>query len=174
MEQDAGKVVAFQAEMTALDPEKIVYVDESGMGDDERPSRGWSAKGALCLGKKPGLPKERLNMIAALFQKTIIAPLVYTVSSTGILVETWFSQCLLPILPLGTTIIMDNAPIHRKKRLEILAATTGCSILWLPPYSPEFNLIEPWWAIIKHKIRHALLHNTDIYAAASSAFKQIP
>jgi isftu1 transposase len=144
------------------------------MGDDERPLRGWSKKGRLCLGKKPGLPKVRLNMVAGLLGKHIIAPFVYTVTSTADVIELWFTKSLLPLLEEGMTIILDNAPIHRKKVLEALATKAKCQILWLPPYSPERNDIEPWWAVIKHKIRQALLTNPDIFNAAAVAYNQIP
>jgi isftu1 transposase len=174
LEQDPAKVAAFKTAFSQLDPKKIVYVDESGMGDDERPLRGWSQKGALCIGKKPGLSKVRLNMVAGLLNKHIIAPFVYTVTSTAEVIELWFTKSLLPTLAEGMTIIMDNAPIHRKKILEAHAANAKCNILWLPPYSPELNDIEPWWAVIKHKIRQALLLHPNILDAATIAYQQIP
>jgi hypothetical protein len=56
------------------------------MGDDERPARGYSKKGELCIGKKPGVARERLNMMAALCQKKIVEPLVYAGTCTALLV----------------------------------------------------------------------------------------
>jgi transposase len=169
-------VQAFQQKIAALSPEKLVYADESGMGDDERPAYGWSEKGTPCMGKKPGLAREKLNIIAGLCQKKIIAPLVYSMNTTATVVETWFRECLLPVLSEGMVIVLDNAPFHRKKVLEQIAETAKCSILWLPPYSPDQNDIEPWWAVIKRKIRKALqIQKTmALYDAAAHAFSEIP
>ncbi|MDC9581808.1 transposase, partial [Xenorhabdus sp. PR6a] len=56
------------------------------------------------------------------------------------------TQDLLPKLPKGAVIVMDNAPFH--KRHDILQAIThhGCQLEWLPPYSPDLNPIENKWA----------------------------
>ena len=146
------------------------------MGDDERPLRGYSKKGELCIGTKPGRPKERMNMIAALCCKKIIEPLVFTGNCVAALVEEWFRQFLLPALVKGTVIIMDNAPFHRKKILEGIAKENGCSIKWLPPYSPEINDIEPWWAVIKGYARKFLGENetSSLDEALTHAFNKAP
>jgi transposase len=129
------------------------------MGDDERPLRGYSKKGVLCIGKKPAFAKGKINMMAALCCKKIIEPLVYTGNCTALLVEEWFRKRLLPALNQGAVIIMDNAPFHRKKILQALAEKSGQTIKWLPPYSPDINDIEPWWAVIKNYARKFMAQN---------------
>lgn len=95
-------------------------------------------------------------MMAGLIDKKLVAPIQYKENTTADIVEQWFKNKLLPALPAHTTLILDNAPFHRKKVLESLATQAQCSILWLPPYAPDLNKIENSWATIKHYARKFL------------------
>jgi transposase len=65
------------------------------------------------------------------------------------------------------TVIMDNARLHRKKQVQEICERAGVGLVFLPPYSPDFNLIEKEWANKKRELRDsALLHalfETAIY-----------
>ena len=63
---------------------------------------------------------------------------------------------LLPDLPAGSTIVMDNVAFHRKKVLGELAKLANCDILFLPSYSPDYNPIEKIWANIKKYISETM------------------
>ena len=56
--------------------------------------------------------------------------------------ESWFENYLIAELPKDTVIVMDNASFHRKKKLYELAEKHKVKVIFLPPYSPELNLIE--------------------------------
>jgi transposase len=84
--------------------------------------------------------------VSALIDGKPIEPLQYSGTMDSALFETWFETRLLPNLPENTTITMDNASFHRKSRLIPLAESAGHTLLFLPPYSPELNLIEYFWA----------------------------
>ncbi len=62
------------------------------------------------------------------------------------------SQQLVKALQPGQTVIVDHASFHRMEPLRTLLAPVQCSLLPLPPYSPDLNAIEPVWNQIKHKI----------------------
>jgi len=57
-EQDIHEVEKFMAELASIPEENRAYVDQAGIGDDERPARGYSKKGELCIGKKPAFAKK--------------------------------------------------------------------------------------------------------------------
>lgn len=175
-EQDEKKVEEFLEELKEIPKEMRVYMDQSGMGDDERPPRGYSKRGTLCVDKKPGETQTRMNMMAGLCGKQIIAPLLYQGNCTALLVEEWLKTQLFPVLQKGMVIIMDNAPFHRKKMIEALAATFSFTIKWLPKYSPDLNDIEPWWAVIKKYARSFLYDNESatLDDALVYAFNKVP
>jgi transposase len=111
---------------------------------------GRAARGVKVEATKRGRKFRRLNVIAAEIVRqdgvSGLAPACYTGATTAELFETWFEFFLLPELEVGSVIIMDNASFHRKKALSIIAEQRGFSLLFLPPYSPDFNRIEQLWA----------------------------
>jgi len=70
--------------------------------------------------------------------------------------EFWFERYLLKEVQPGSVIVLDNAAFHRKSVLPQLAAQENCSVLFLPPYSPDLNPIEKKWAWLKRKLRELL------------------
>ena len=53
----------------------------------------------------------------------------------------------------GSTIIMDNASFHRKKKVENIAGSFGHKVIFLPPYPPELNPIEHCWSALKRRMQ---------------------
>ena len=86
------------------------------------------------------------------------------------LLEFWFSNRLLPSLEQGTVIVMDNASFHSKKRLLFAAQNAGYKLLFLPPYSPQLNPIEKFWAWLKRFLRKILLSAHSFNDALCTAF----
>ena len=87
------------------------------------------------------------------------------------LFEFWFSNQLLPSLDKGSVIVMDNASFHSKKKLFSAAQNAGCKLLLLPPYSPEFNPIEKFWAWLKRFLRKILPLASSFDDALFTAFQ---
>jgi len=93
---------------------------------------------------------------------TILAPLQYGDTMDSGFFEKWFSDCLLPALPEGSVIVMDNATFHRKGRLFPIAREAGHVLLFLPPYSPELNPIEKFWAWLKRRLAKILPSHSSL------------
>ena len=85
--------------------------------------------------------------------------------------EEWFEKHLIPLLNKSTVVVMDNASFHRKKRLNDLAQQYGIKIIFLPPYSPELNLIEHCWNWLKKKIANLILFSTSFDDIIYSIFQ---
>ncbi len=79
----------------------------------------------------------------------------------------WFEQFLAPILQPGQTVILDNATFHKSKKIVEFAKRVGADILYLPPYSPDFNKIEHHWFAIKNRARNSF---KSFRQAVDSAF----
>jgi len=131
-------------------------MDESGFQASYEPIRGRSQKGKPCCGTVRGnAKKRRQNLIMATSKtKKVIAPLIFEASCYAERVEHWLKEVLIPEIGRGMVIIMDNAPFHRKNVLRSIAKSLGCMVLFLPPYSPDFNPIEKLFAHIKRWLRY--------------------
>ena len=138
--------------MNRIAPENRVYVDEAGVEDTLSYAYGWSLRGTRCWGERLGHRTQRVSMAAAWCCGEVLAPLTFEGYCDSALVEAWFEQQLAPVLRAGQVVILDNASFHRAKRLGEILDEVGCSLLLLPPYSPDLNRIEPLWNTIKRRI----------------------
>ena len=68
----------------------------------------------------------------------------------------WLKDFLIPVLNPGQVVIMDNAAFHKSQETKRLIEEVGCRIVFLPPYSPDLNPIELFWANLKKKVRGLL------------------
>lgn len=156
--------------MQQIAPAARVYIDEAGVEDTLSSAYGWSRKGTRCLGERLGHRTCRISMIAAWCQKQVLAPCTYQGYCDSLLVETWFEKCLLPVLKKGQVVILDNASFHRQAPLRALLQRVGCELLPLPPYSPDFNKIEPLWNTLKRKIEKDNRNYSDFWDKVDAAF----
>lgn len=122
-------------------------------------------------GRIPGRRFQRTNLVAAQMGSEILAPMQYQGTTNAELFEHWFEQCLLPCLPEDAVIVMDNASFHRKKKLFEIADCYHRTLIFLPPYSPELNPIENFWAWLKRKIASIASNFSSIDDAISFAFQ---
>ena len=87
------------------------------------------------------------------------------------LFEFWFEKQLLPALPPDAVVVMDNASFHRKAQLISVAQKYGFRLIFLPPYSPEYNPIENFWARLKRRLRSSLVSYKSFDDAIFDAFQ---
>lgn len=127
----------------------IVYVDESGFEASTYRPYGWGKCGQRVYGDRSGNTRPRISVIAARRGKEWLAPMTYEGTANAELVNQWFERMLTKELRQHSTIIWDNARFHKKKDLEEIADKHSQHILFLPPYSPDFNPIEQDFATLK-------------------------
>ena len=139
-----------------MNSSQIVYADEAGMDNREDYGYAYNQKGQRFHTLKSGRRQGRVNMIAAQCQNQLLAPFTVEGSCNRTVFETWLENCLLPLLHPGQVFIIDNATFHKGGRIEQLLNSVGCRVLYLPPYSPDYNKIEKCWSWLKSRIRHCL------------------
>lgn len=120
--------------------------------------------------EKSGKRYARHSFVAAKCGKKILAPMTYKGTCNTKLFEIWVEKMLLPELKKGQTIIMDNAVFHKSERTKILIESAGCQLLFLPPYSPDLNPIEQFWAWFKAQIREVIDTFSFLEEAISHVF----
>lgn len=130
-----------------------MYIDESGIEDNICRERGWSVIGQRCYGEKVYQHKSRISMIAGLCHKEIIAPIIFDGNCNSNIFETYVRDILIKELRHGQVVVMDNINFHKNSEVKRLIESVGCSILFLPTYSPDLNPIEHYWFKIKNEIR---------------------
>lgn len=158
-ERDPQKRIAYlrtlRGIMAERGSENLVYVDETGFEPDVCRLSGWSPRGQKIYGDHSGHRRPRTSLIAARRGKDLLAPMLFPGTANTSLVNDWTRHMLCKELRPNSTIIWDNAAFHKKKDLEAIAYEHGHHILFLPPYSPDFNAIENDFANIKKRRQYA-------------------
>ena len=126
----------------------FVYIDESSFRKDISRPYGYAPRGQKCAGVS-GWSKAQINVIGALCGTVPFAFTAFDCSIDSDVFHTWVTKILLPELPACSVIVMDNASFHKRQDTLDALQAEGHTVLWLPPYSPDFNPIEKTWAWIK-------------------------
>jgi transposase len=161
----------FKQVIEKLNPADLVYVDESGL--DESLSRDYarSPQGQRIMSEKSGKRTARTSIIAGLNQGEPIAPWHFPGYCNTEVMLTWVEKELIRCLTPGMTVIWDNASFHKSPKLKSLIENAGCHLLFLPPYSPDLNPIEKWWAKLKAIIRKIRTAKMTISRVLAKVFK---
>lgn len=88
--------------------------------------------------------------------------------------ETWFGTALLPAVPAGYTIIMDNAPWHRRAILRAMAHAVGVNVIFLPAYSPELAWIELAFGWTKRHLKNQDMTLPQLVGSCMQSLAAIP
>ena len=75
--------------------------------------------------------------------------MIYQGICNSLLFEAWVEKFLIKALVPEQVVILDNATFHKSIKTKQLIESVGCQLLLLPPYSPDFNPIEKFWAWFK-------------------------
>jgi transposase len=152
-ERDEAARAAWRAAAAALDPADLVFVDETGTHTALTRLRARAPRGERAVGSAPRNHGPNVTLLAALTPAGIAAPLVVAGAADGAVVEAWVERALAPTLRRGQTVVLDNLSAHKGDRVRELVEAAGGRLLFLPPYSPDFNPIEPAFAKLKAHLR---------------------
>jgi len=170
VEASESKRSAYKESIKDIPKEKLVYIDESGIDMNICQSRGWGKKGEKLLGKKSGKHYQRTNIIAGLVNNKAIAPRVFNGSCNTEFFNRWVEQELIKELKPGQYVVMDNASFHKSAKTIELIESVGCKVIFLPPYSPDLNPIEKFWANMKRWIKNKIEKAYQLYDAIALFF----
>lgn len=131
----------------------IIYIDESGIDHNEVKSQCWSPVGQPTPSEQYWYKYKRTTLLAWVRWYTVIAPLRFEWSTNTEIFNTWIEECLSEEIQLGDVVVMDNASFHKSEKTRLLIERRGARLLYLPPYSPDLNPIENYWALLKLYVR---------------------
>jgi hypothetical protein len=129
-----------------------VFVDESGVATNMARRYGRAAGGQRVRASVPHGRWERLTILGGLTLGGLSACLAVE-GATDAAVMRAFVWPLVAVLKPGQVVVLDNLSAHRDVRVRRLIEAAGCTLFFLPPYSPDSNPIEPAWSKLKTLLR---------------------
>jgi transposase len=169
-ERDRPDVARRRAQWTKyqknVDPERLVFIDETWTRTDMAPLRGWATRGQRLVGKVPHGRWKTMTFLAALRHDRIDAPWLLEGPIDGESFRLYVEKVLVPTLRPGDIVIMDNLGSHKGGAVRQLIRSAGAKLFFLPKYSPDLNPIEQVFAKLKHLLRKAAARTIEAVCTA--------
>ncbi len=165
---------SFQKEVAELDVERFKFLDESSVNLSLTRLYGRAAPDQRVVDSTPQPSGPQTTTLAVIGWTGITAPLILSGAVNGTVFYDYIQQCVVPTLKPEDILFMDNLSAHRVAGLEELIQACGAHLIYLPPYSPDFNPIELAWSKVK-TILHRLKARTfpDLIEALKQALLTI-
>jgi transposase len=138
-----------------IDARRLVFVDEMGTNTSLSPLYGWAKKGERAYCSVPRNRGKNTTLLSSMSMEGMGPSLAVEGATTAAVFETYVEQILAPTLRKGQVVVIDNLTAHKGERVKELIEQRSCELMYLPPYSPDFNPIEEAFAKIKGLIRKA-------------------
>jgi transposase len=153
--------------LAKVEPQRLVFLDESGIDTRLARIHARAAKGQRALGKVPCGHWERLTVIGALTLDGVAASMSIAAATTGAVFLAFVEQVLLPALRQrpDAIVVMDNLGAHKAERVRRVLEAAKIAYRYLPSYSPDLNPIEPCWSKLKAWLRAKAARSLDALEA---------
>lgn len=153
MERNDIARAEWQPEMETVDASTIVFLDETSTQTVMTRRQGRAPRGTRVVGAVPRNHGPNVTCLMAIGPVSVLAPCVFEGAVDGALFLQWLTEWLVPTLPSGTTVVLDNLSVHRSPAVRAVIEAAGCHVCYLPAYSPDFNPIELVFAKLKTHLR---------------------
>ena len=165
---------AWREWLAGVDPRRLVYLDETGAKTNMTRTFARARKGERAVDYAPHGHWGTTTLVAGVTWESAIAPMVLDGPMDAAAFEAYVGQVLVPALPPGAIVVMDNLSAHKTSAIAPLLRGAGADLWYLPPYSPDFNPIELMWAKVKSSLRAAKARTQDeLQDAIAAALKKI-
>lgn len=156
-----AKRSAWAEKVPGLDPAKLVFLDETGANTKMSRRYGRAPRGQRLVGRVPHGHWKTTTFVAGLRADGLVAPMVVDGAMNGDVFVAYAKQILVPTLRAGDIVVLDNLSSHKRVAAVRAIEEAGCTVVYLPPYSPDLNPIELAFAKIKARLRAAGLRTID-------------
>ena len=154
-----------------LDPDHVVFIDETAAATNMERRYGRAPRGERCRIAVPHGHYKTTTVTAALRSSGLFAIDLADGATNGIRFRAYIADVLVPALQPGDTVVMDNLAAHKVSGIRQSIEAAGARLLYLPAYSPDFNPIEMAFAKLKALLRTAAARTVpDLWAAIRQAF----
>jgi hypothetical protein len=124
-ERNEEKRTEFKKQLAKIDPKRLVYIDEAGIDNRLYREYARAPRGQKIYAEIPGKKRERVSIIGGLIGSAFIAPFTFQGGCNADVFNAWLEQVLLPTLPKGTTLVMDNASSISLRKLKSSSKNLG-------------------------------------------------
>ena len=135
------------------DKNRLVFIDESGVNTDLARIYGRAIDGERCVDKVPLNTPQNTTILSSVRYNGETVYTVYQGGTTSDKFADYLKNTLAPTLHKDDIVIMDNMRTHHSKEVKKIIEELKINVVYLPPYSPDFNPIEKMWSKIKSILR---------------------
>lgn len=146
---------AFLEERREFDAADLIFVDECGSNAAMAREYGRSRRGQRVHDAKPVNYGDNLTILGALTLRGLEGVMTIPGATTREVFLAFVVHVLVPLLREGSIVVMDNLAAHKAELVRQTIEAAGAKLVFLPPYSPDFNPIEPSWSKLKNALRAA-------------------
>lgn len=152
---------AWRQEFAAIDPSRLVFIDESGASTAMDRTHGRAPSGVRVDGPVPHGHWKTVTLTAAVRLDGVGACLAFDGATDTAAFATYVERCLAPTLRPGDIVIRDNLASHKTAEVVRLVGEAGAEVRYLPAYSPDLNPIERMFSKLKAWLRSAAARTID-------------
>jgi transposase len=149
----AAKRTAFLKWMRRINRRRLIFVDEAGANIAMGRSHAWVMRGEEFVEPRPMNWGDNLTLVGAIRHDGWVALSTKWCAMNKKDFVIWVRRRLAPRLRRGDIVLLDNLKAHRTPAVRAIIERHGGTVRYLPPYSHDFNPIEPVWALVKKRIR---------------------
>jgi len=160
-ERDEQARKAWREAVAQLDPEQLVFVDESGSNISLTRLYGWAPHHQRATGSVPRNHGKNTTLVAALAPDGLQVPWMIERAMNPEAFAWYITEQLAPTLRPGQIVVLDNLSVHKAARIRQAIEARQCTLLFLPSYSPDFTPIEQAFSKIKAVLRRIGARTTE-------------
>jgi transposase len=163
----------FLAAIAEVEPEHLVFLDESGLTTSMTRLYGRAPAGVRIQEATPESHWSVVTLIAGMRLTGMVAPMTISAATDGEIFRAYVEHFLVVALRPGDVVVMDNLSSHKVPGGRERIAAAGAKLLYLPPYSPDLNPIEKAWSKIKQILRAAKARSEQLLDQATAQALQL-
>jgi transposase len=173
-ERDEAVRAAWRDAVSTLNPADLVFVDETSTHTALTRRRARAPRGERAVGRTPRNHGPNMTLLASLTPEGIGPSVAIPGAVDGAAFVAYAERVLAPSLRPGQVVVLDNLSAHKREAARTAVEAMGARLLFLPPYSPDFNPIELAFAKVKERLRAAAERTPDgLFAATAAAIDTV-
>lgn len=176
-EQKSPRVQAqrkkFKKKLAAVDPDHLIFVDESGANTGMTRTHGRAPQGERVQATAPGA-WQNVTLITGLRTSGVVAPIALPGAVDRLVFQTYVQEALVPELQEGDVVVWDNLPSHKNPAVSAAIEAVGARLEPLPVYRPDLTPIEEMFSKTKSHLRTVAARTTDtVITAMGEALERV-